>query len=82
MPKIEMYTASWCAYCVRAKRLLKQRGVAQIEEIFIQDRTEVFERCGRLSIPQIFIDDVHVGGFDDLVIWDRDGRLKAALEKE
>jgi glutaredoxin 3 len=82
MPQIEMYTTNYCPYCVRAKRLLKDRGVEEIKEIQVTDRTEVFKRCGRLSVPQIFIDDVHVGGFDDLVVWDKSGQLEKALAQD
>lgn len=83
MAKIEMYTGEWCGYCVRAKQLLRAHGVDNIEEIDIgSDRTEIFERTGRMTIPQIFIDGEHVGGYDDLVAWVRDGRLEKALSEQ
>jgi glutaredoxin 3 len=83
MPKVEIYTKMFCPYCVRAKRLLDAKGVA-IEEHDITmggpQRAEMIQRAnGRTTVPQIFIDDVHVGGSDDLAALDRAGKLDPML---
>jgi glutaredoxin 3 len=80
MPRVDMYTTTTCPWCVRAKRLLSARGLA-VEEIDVSDdRLPMMERAGgRMSVPQIFVDDVLVGGHDDLVQWIRDGRLDASI---
>lgn len=80
--KVEMYTTTWCPWCTRAKRLFASRGVDNIEEIDVtEDQSAMVERAGgRMSVPQIFIDGVHVGGHDELVQWIRDGRLERAVE--
>ena len=75
-----MYTTQVCPYCVRAKALLKQRGVDAIEEIRVDvdpsQRERMMALTGRRSVPQIFIGDTHVGGCDDLVALDqRDGLM-------
>lgn len=75
-----MYTTQVCPYCVRAKALLKQRGVDAIEEIRVDlepsQRDRMIELTGRRSVPQIFIGETHVGGCDDLVALDqRDGLM-------
>ncbi len=81
--KIEIYSGDYCPYCVRAKSLLKQRGLDFIEYNVQQDpnkRTEMMERSnGGRSIPQIFINDQHVGGCDELYALDRKGQLDAWL---
>lgn len=85
MTLVEMYTTEWCPWCTRAKRLLHARGVASddIEEILLDsDRTEMFERTGKLTVPQIFIAGRHVGGYDDLADLDRKGRLRDWLEAD
>jgi glutaredoxin 3 len=78
-----MYTTEVCPFCVRAKALLKQRGVAQIDEVRIdldvQARQEMMESTGRRTVPQIFIGDTHVGGCDELVALDRQGALLPLL---
>jgi glutaredoxin 3 len=83
MSKISMYTTGVCAYCQRAEMLLKSRGVTQIEKIRIDlepaRRSEMMERTGRRSVPQIYIGEVHVGGFDDLAALDRAGKLEPLL---
>ncbi len=70
MQAVKMYTTAICPYCVRAKQVLKARGVEQIEEIRIdtdpQARNTMMEITGRRTVPQIFIGDTHVGGCDDL----------------
>jgi glutaredoxin 3 len=83
MPAVKMYTTQVCPYCIRAKALLKQRGVAQIEEIRIDlepaARLHMVEITGRRTVPQIFIGDTHVGGCDDLVALDQRGGLLPLL---
>jgi glutaredoxin 3 len=74
MQIVKMYTTAVCPYCVQAKRLLKSKGVEQIEEIRIdvnpQERATMMEITGRRTVPQIFVGATHVGGFDDLVALD------------
>ena len=83
MTAVKMYTTQVCPYCVRAKALLKQRGVARIEEIRIdldlEQRDLMVELTGRRTVPQIFIGDRHVGGCDDLVALDQRGELARLL---
>lgn len=83
MPKVVMYSTAVCPYCQRAEMLLKQRGVAQIEKIRIDadpaQRDAMIAKTGRRTVPQIFIGDRHVGGFDDLAALDRDGGLLPLL---
>jgi glutaredoxin 3 len=83
MTPVKMYTTAVCPFCVRAKALLKQRGVTQIEEIRIdQDpaqRDAMIELTGRRTVPQIFIGAMHVGGCDDLVALDQRGGLVPLL---
>jgi glutaredoxin 3 len=80
---VRMYTTQVCPYCVRAKALLKQRGVAKIEEIRVDldpvQRDRMIELTGRRTVPQIFIGDTHVGGCDDLVALDKRGGLMPML---
>lgn len=83
MNPVRMYTTGVCPYCVRAKALLKQRGVEQIEEIRVDtdpaQRDAMIERSGRRTVPQIWIGDTHVGGFDDLAALDSRGELRPLL---
>ena len=83
MPNVKMYTTQTCPYCVRAKTLLQQRGVSQIDEIRIDldasARAAMVARTGRRTVPQIFIGDTHVGGCDDLVALDQRGGLAPLL---
>ena len=83
-PKVVMYAADWCGYCARARRLLDAKGV-QYEEIDVDlvpgAQTQMQERTGRSSIPQIFINDEHIGGSDDLQALDADGRLDTLLQR-
>jgi glutaredoxin 3 len=78
-----MYTTQVCPFCVRAKALLRQRGVAQIEEIRVDldpsARQSMMELTGRRSVPQIFIGETHVGGCDDLIALDQRGGLMPLL---
>jgi len=83
MQAVTMYTTAVCPYCVRAKQILKSKGIEQIEEIRIDtdpaQRLQMMERSGRRSVPQIFIGQTHVGGCDDLVALDGQGGLMALL---
>ncbi len=79
-----MYTTAVCPYCIRAKQLLKARGVAEITEIRIdldaERREEMMQRTGRRTVPQIYIGETHVGGCDDLQALDAAGGLKPLLD--
>ncbi len=83
MPKILMYTTAVCPYCRRAEMLLKSRGVTEIEKIRVDldaaQREEMMHKTGRRTVPQIFIDGTHVGGYDELAALDRAGKLDAIL---
>ena len=83
MKPVKMYTTAVCPYCIRAKQILKSKGVAQIEEIRIdmqpEERAKMMEITGRRTVPQIFIGDTHVGGCDDLVALDGRGGLMPLL---
>ncbi len=83
MQSVQMYTTAVCPFCVRAKQLLKQRGVAAIEEIRIDQSDEAREammaRTGRRTVPQIYIGQTHVGGCDDLMALDAQGGLLPLL---
>ena len=84
MAKVKMYTTQVCPYCVRAKLLLKQRGVAEIDEIRVDlhpaERQTMVQITGRRTVPQIFIGDTHVGGCDDLIALDQRGGLMPLLQ--
>ncbi len=79
MKPVLMYTTAVCPYCVRAKQLLKARGVTHIEEVRIDTdparREEMMSRTARRTVPQIYIGDTHVGGCDDLIALDQAGQL-------
>jgi glutaredoxin 3 len=83
MQSVKMYTTAVCPYCVRAKQILKAKGVLQIEEIRIDtdtnQRLKMMEITGRRTVPQIFIGQTHVGGCDDLVALDAQGGLLPLL---
>ncbi|MGN6382532.1 glutaredoxin 3 [Dyella sp. KULCS107] len=83
MPKIEVYSTAFCPYCVSAKNLLKSKGLEWTEVRIDTDpaqRDAMLARSGgRRTVPQIFINDAHVGGFDDLVAADRNGKLAELL---
>ncbi len=83
MQAVKMYTTQFCPFCVRAKNLLKNRGVAQIEEVRIDldpvQRDAMIELTGRRTVPQIFIGDTHVGGCDELIALDQRGGLAPLL---
>jgi glutaredoxin 3 len=84
MQAVKMYTTAVCPYCVRAKQVLKAKGVAQIEEVRIDvdpaQREHMMQITGRRTVPQIFIGDTHVGGCDDLIALDSKGGLAALLQ--
>ena len=83
MAKVTMYSTTVCPFCTRAEMLLKQRGVTEIEKIFIDrdpaQRDIMMERTQRRTVPQIYIDDKHIGGYDDLVALDQAGGLVPLL---
>lgn len=83
MQHVKMYTTAVCPYCMRAKQLLKARGVGQIEEIRIDtdpaQRDQMMATTGRRTVPQIFIGETHVGGCDDLIALDAQGGLLPLL---
>ena len=83
MPEAIMYTTAVCPYCVAAKNFLKSRGVAYTEVRVDTDpaaRTLMMQQTRRSSVPQIFINGTHVGGYDELVALDRSGGLQRLLE--
>lgn len=83
MPKVTIYTKPYCPYCVRAVELLEQKGVAftEIEAAFDPDkRQEMIRRSGRATFPQIFVGERHIGGCDDMMALEREGRLDPLLQ--
>ena len=83
MQAVKMYTTGTCPYCIRAKQVLRSKGVSEIEEIRVdldpQARVKMMEITGRRTVPQIFIGDTHVGGCDDLMALDARGGLLPLL---
>jgi glutaredoxin 3 len=83
MNNVIMYSTQVCPYCLMAERLLKSRGVEHIEKVLIDKdparRDEMMTRTGRRTVPQVFIGDTHVGGYDDLSALDRAGGLTPLL---
>lgn len=82
MPKIRIYSTTWCAYCRSAKAFFDKKGISYEEIDLTGDdagREALVERTGRTSVPQIFIGDHHVGGYDDLRALDRAGGLQPLL---
>lgn len=83
MAKVTMYSTQVCPYCQMAERLLRSKGVAEIEKILIDKdpahRATMMEKTGRRTVPQIYIGDTHVGGYDDLAALDRAGGLDPLL---
>jgi glutaredoxin 3 len=86
MPPVDIYTTRYCPYCVNAKALLKRKGVGFTEIDVGRDwerRSEMVERAkGRMTVPQIFIGSVHVGGCDDLYALEQAGKLDPLLASE
>ena len=84
MHAVSMYATGVCPYCVMAERLLRSKGVTEIHKIRVdlepERRTEMTERTGRRTVPQIYIGEHHVGGFDDLSALERAGRLEGLLK--
>ena len=84
MQAVKMYTTAVCPYCIRAKQILKSKGVDQIEEVRIDfdtaARDHMMKTTGRRTVPQIFIGDTHVGGCDDLMALDAKGGLLPLLQ--
>ena len=82
-PPVKMYTTAVCPYCIRAKQILKAKGVDDIDEIRVdmqpQQRAHMMQITGRRTVPQIFIGDTHVGGCDDLMALDSRGGLVPLL---
>lgn len=83
MVKVVMYSTGVCPYCIQAERLLKAKGVAEIDKIRVDllpgQRAEMMAKTGRRTVPQIYIGDTHIGGFDDLSALDRAGGLDSLL---
>lgn len=84
MAKVTMYSTGVCPYCQMAERLLTAKGVAAIEKVRIDlepaRRAEMMEKTGRRTVPQIYVGDTHVGGYDDLAALDRAGKLDELLK--
>lgn len=82
MPKVEIFCTPYCPYCIRAKKLLENKNV-EYEEIRVDldsvRHNEMIKRSNRTSVPQIFIDDYHVGGCDDLFALEAEGTLDSRL---
>lgn len=85
-PRVVMYATAVCPYCVHAEKLLRARGVTEIEKIRVdldpQRRIEMMEKTSRRTVPQIFIGETHVGGCDDLIALDQAGKLLPLLSGE
>ena len=83
MPRVIMYSTGFCPYCVRAESLLRSRGVDEIEKIRIdlepEQLTAMMKKTGRRTVPQIYIGETHVGGYDDLAKLDHKRKLLALL---
>jgi glutaredoxin 3 len=84
-PRVIVYSQPFCGYCTAAKRLLQEKGAEFTElDVMVEAgrRTEMIERSGRRTVPQIFIDGRHVGGYDDLSALDRSGELDRLLASQ
>ena len=84
MPPVKMYTTAVCPYCIRAKQILKSKGVERIEEVRVDSdpsaRAAMMQLTRRRTVPQIFIGDTHVGGCDDLIALEGRGALTPLLQ--
>jgi len=84
MAKITMYSTGVCPFCQMAERLLRSKGVSAIDKVRVdlepERRVEMMEKTGRRTVPQIYIGETHVGGYDDLAALDRAGRLDELLQ--
>lgn len=80
-----MYSTAICPYCINAERLLASKGVTEIEKIRVdlqpELRIEMMQKTGRRTVPQIYIDDRHIGGFEELRTLDLEGGLESLLAK-
>jgi glutaredoxin 3 len=85
MPKVIMYSTAICPYCINAERLLLSKGVTEIEKIRVdlqpEQRIEMMQKTGRRTVPQIYIEDRHIGGFEELRMLDLEGGLEPLLAK-
>lgn len=85
MNPVTMYSKETCPYCVHAEQLLRRKGVANLVKIRIDENPDelknMIERTGRRTVPQIYVGDTHVGGFDDLAALDREGKLDVLLSQ-
>ena len=83
MPKVLMYATAVCPYCINAERLLMAKGVKDIEKIRVdlqpEQRMQMMQKTGRRTVPQIYIDDLHIGGFEELRALDLAGKLDPLL---
>ncbi len=86
MPKILMYSTAVCPFCINAERLLASKGVTEIDKIRVdlqpEQRLEMMQKTGRRTVPQIYIGDQHIGGFDELRALDLAGQLEPLLAQE
>jgi glutaredoxin 3 len=84
MQNVKMYTTAVCPYCIRAKQILKAKGVEHIEEVRIDldpvQREHMMQTTGRRTVPQIYVGDTHVGGCDELMALDAKGQLVPLLQ--
>ncbi len=84
MPRITMYSTGVCPYCQMAERLLRAKGISAIDKVRVdlepERRVEMMEKTGRRTVPQIYIGETHVGGYDELAALDRAGSLDELLE--
>ncbi len=85
MNPVTMYSKETCPYCIYAEQLLQRKGVANLLKIRIDENPDelknMIERTGRRTVPQIYVGDIHVGGFDELSALDREGKLDALLKQ-
>jgi len=85
MPKVMMYATGVCPFCLMAERLLRSKGVSDIEKVRVDleptRRDEMVQRTGRRTVPQIYVGDRHIGGYDDLAALDRAGGLDPLLAR-
>ena len=85
MAEVTMYSTGMCPFCQMAERLLRSKGVSAIAKIRVdlepERRVEMMEKTGRRTVPQIYIGETHVGGYDDLAALDRAGRLDSLLDR-
>ena len=85
MARVLMYCTAVCPYCVRAEQFLQRKGITEIEKIRVDTQPELrvamMEKTGRRTVPQIYINDQHFGGYDDLVALDHAGELNELLAR-